>query len=266
MPRIATVVAAIALVALATVGPWLHERAGGHAQPAAIARGEAAPGRAIRLSPAAAGSAYWNWRATYPTGQFRSRWFVDAAVQYDRMPSGHPSSPADTVTVAGVLDPLRVTPLGPAPLDSGTTFAFGLVGGRVNTIVTHPTQANVAWFGSDGGGVWKTTNCCSTATTWQVKTDVPPIANIAIGWLTLDPGNPDVIYAGTGDFRRNRPFAFGASGLLKSIDGGETWQVLGTDVMPTPIRRAPSSEPTTATYGPASGSARERRNRRRGWT
>ena len=31
-------------------------------------------------------------------------------------------------------------------------------------------------FGSDGGGVWKTTTCCSASTTWAVKTDIAAIA------------------------------------------------------------------------------------------
>lgn len=242
MSRIAVAATTIALATFAAIGPWLHERAGEDAQPRDARRSEAAPDRTVRLSPAAAGTGYWNWRATYPTGHFSSRWYVDAAIQYERMPIGHPSSQApDARAMAGVLDPLLATALGPAPLDAGMTYAFGLVGGRVNTIVTHPTHANVAWFGSDGGGVWKTTNCCSAATTWQPKTDAPMIANIAIGWLTLDPNNPDVIYAGTGDFRRNRPFTFGASGLLKSIDGGETWQVLGTDVF-NPVYTEPAGE------------------------
>jgi hypothetical protein len=217
-------IASLALTVLAASFWWAQEWT-----PAPEDRSVSKP--KVRLSPAAAGTSYWNWRGTYPTGQFSSRWYVDAAVQHERMAKGRPQ--ADMVKAqgrGGVLDRDQVTALGPAPLDAGTVYNYGLTGGRVNTIVTHPTQPNIAWFGSDGGGVWKTTNCCSSATTWQPKTDSPTIANIAIGWLTLDPNNPDVIYAGTGDFRRNRPFTFGAGGLLKSVDGGENWQVLGADV------------------------------------
>src|SRR5688572_19246647 len=134
MSRIVVAVATISLATLATAGLWLHERAGRDARPSRAGNAEAAPDRAIRLSPAAAGTGYWNWRATYPTGHFSSRWYVDAASQYERMPSGHPSSQATRArTATGVLDPLLATPLGPAPLDAGTTYAFGLVGGRVNT-------------------------------------------------------------------------------------------------------------------------------------
>jgi len=234
MTKVAAGVAAVVLFSLAAA-LWLRD--GVHKHPP---RGEVE--REGKLSPAAAGTGYWNWRATYPTGRFSARWYMDAALQHERMAKSRPQARAEkTDTRSGVLDTERVTALGPSPLDGGTQYDFGLVGGRVNTIVTHPTQTNIAWFGSDGGGVWKTTNCCSAATTWQPKTDSPTIANIAIGWLTLDPNNPDVLYAGTGDFRRNRPFTFGAGGLLKSSDGGETWQVLGADVF-NPVYTEPVGE------------------------
>src|ERR1043165_1502876 len=34
----------------------------------------------------------------------------------------------------------------------------GNIGGRVRSIVIHPTTTNIMWCGSVGGGIWKTTN------------------------------------------------------------------------------------------------------------
>jgi hypothetical protein len=193
---------------------------------------------------------FWEWRLSYPTGRYSSRWYQDARAQHDLMEKSlpgpafsPPSYSTHSLASAGAaehrtLDPTHVTALGPSPLQEAP---YGLVGGRVTALVAHPTQANIAWFGSDGGGVWKTVNCCDANTTWQPKTDAPDIANIAIGALTLDPANPDVIYAGTGDFRRNRPFTFGAGGLLKSGDGGETWTVLGASVF-NPVYTEPAGQ------------------------
>jgi len=44
----------------------------------------------------------------------------------------------------------------------------------------------VAYLGAVGGGVWKTTNCCSEMTTWSVTTDDPLIGTTAID----TPSNP----------------------------------------------------------------------------
>jgi len=176
---------------------------------------------------------FWDWRVSYPTGHFEASWYDKALPQHERLAKGIPvpsrvSAAASAGT--GLLDPTSVTALGPSPQDSSPFDMYGMVAGRINTILTHPTQPNIAWFGSDGGGIWKTTNCCGTDTTWQIKTDSPQIANISIGPLVMDPRNPNVLYAGTGDFQRNRSFAFGASGLLKSTDDGDSWNAIATDV------------------------------------
>ena len=190
---------------------------------------------------APARQAFWDWRVSYPTGRFSAAWYDAEVPRHDALAKGLPAAGQGKALAAGVLDPARVTALGPAPLDDGS--GYGLVAGRVNAIVTHPTQPNVAWIGTDGGGVWKSVNCCGPETTWQVKTDAPQIANIAIGALVLDPNDARTLYAGTGDFERNRPFAFGASGLLKSVDGGETWAVLATDVFNPVYSQAPGDFP-----------------------
>ena len=56
-------------------------------------------------------------------------------------------------------------PLGPQPQVStgcqAPCFTFGLVSGRVNAIAFDPVNTNVAYIAQDGGGIWKTTNCCS---------------------------------------------------------------------------------------------------------
>jgi uncharacterized repeat protein (TIGR01451 family) len=178
---------------------------------------------------------YWAIRLSYGGDphnlRFEPRWLLDAAVQDRRIASGVPAGRKDYVRSANsalALDPDVFTLLGPNPLE-GEGFGVGSNAGRTNVIATHPTNPAVAWLGSDGGGVWKTTNCCSAATTWEVKTDIPEIASMAIGDIALDPADPDVLYAGTGDLRFGS-FSFGAAGLLKSSDGGETWELLGADV------------------------------------
>jgi len=163
--------------------------------------------------------------------RFEPAWLIDAAAQERKIATAIPIGRKTYRAAADApmaLDPNAFTLLGPKPL-TGEGYGVGNNAGRTNVIVSDPDDVSVAWLGSDGGGIWKTTNCCSAATTWTIKTDFPQIASMAIGDLTMDPGNHNVLYAGTGDLRYGS-MSFGAAGILKSADKGETWTLLGTDV------------------------------------
>ncbi|MGH2537338.1 MAG: WD40/YVTN/BNR-like repeat-containing protein, partial [Candidatus Promineifilaceae bacterium] len=171
-------------------------------------------------------SDYLITRYTYPTFEFDQRWLLEAREQDAKIESAAPAgrrvySRAGSASPLG-LDPESFTALGPAPLDNGQEH----VGGRANVIASDPVDPAIAYFGSDGGGVWKTTNCCDANTVWEPITDEPLINSIAIGDIILDPNDHDTIYVGTGDLRYGS-FSFGSAGLLKSTDGGATWEVLG---------------------------------------
>jgi hypothetical protein len=178
---------------------------------------------------------YWAARVTYPTGRFDRRWLLEAAEQ-DRLvsralPSGRAQGD-DTGRSPLSLDPTQFTSLGPQPLQmngcSGC-FPYGHASGRANIIAVDPVSNNVAYLGSVGGGVWKTTNCCTTATTWTPVTDDPLVSTTSIDDIVIDPSNHNVVYAGTGDLNFGS-FSMGSAGILKSTDQGTTWTVLGAAV------------------------------------
>ena len=134
------------------------------------------------------------------------------------------------------LSTTNFTALGPQPLrmtGCSGCFNYTTTEGRVNAIALDPTTTTngsiVAYLGSVGGGVWKTTNCCSATTNWTVVTDDPLISTTSIDTVTIDPSNHNTIYAGTGDLNFGS-FAMGSQGVLKSTDAGATWTVLGADV------------------------------------
>lgn len=171
---------------------------------------------------------YWAQRASYPTGNFSQKWLAEAAKQEKKLRAGVPGGEKSYRRSSQsplALDPGQFTSLGPKPLDE-RQFGFGHVSGRVNVIAVDPVDTTIAYLGSDGGGVWKTTNCCSTGTTWSLTTDLPNIVNAAIGDIVIDPNNHNTLYAGTGDLRYGS-FSFGSAGLLKSTDAGASWSVLG---------------------------------------
>ncbi len=192
--------------------------------------GDASEGEQLsgKLAHEAYDGPFWTDRASYPTGHFNPQWLREAAEQAAQISQSLPLGAELQRRAGEALDPGMFTPLGPRPLGTGGGFA-----GRSNVVVSHPTDPSIAWMGSDGGGVWKTVNCCDASTTWVNTTDnsatMEPIQNSAIGDLTLDPNNPDVLYAGTGDLRYGS-FSFGSNGILKSIDGGNSWEVKGADV------------------------------------
>src|SRR5438132_11216681 len=181
---------------------------------------------------------YWHDRLTFPTGRFDPAWVRAAAAQHARMATGVPAGLYSRLNPASPfpLTPLAFTALGPQPermTGCSGCFNYTTTEGRVNAIAVDPTTtvngSIVAYIGPVGGGVWKTTNCCSAATTWTAVTDDPLIATIAIDTVVIDPNNHTTIYAGTGDLNFGS-FSMGSQGILKSTDAGATWTTLGANV------------------------------------
>src|SRR6476646_3152329 len=153
---------------------------------------------------------YWHNRLTYPTGRFDPAWVRQASAQDAQIARGVPAglhmAKPNGNDASLVLDPNGFTALGPRPARMTgcfNCFSYGLTEGRVNDIVVDPTTTTngsiVAYLGGVGGGVWRTTNCCSGSTTWDPVTDDPLLAAISIDSVTIDPNNHNTIYAGTGD-------------------------------------------------------------------
>src|ERR1043166_3154130 len=181
---------------------------------------------------------YWHDRLTFPTGRFDPAWVRAAAAQHARMTSGVPAGSQAKLNPANPLPltPMAFTALGPQPermTGCSGCYNYTTTEGRVNAIAVDPTTtvngSIVAYLGAVGGGVWKTTNRCSNSTKWTAVTDDPLISTIAIDTITIDPGNHNTVYAGTGDLNFGS-FAMGSQGILKSTDAGATWTVLAADV------------------------------------
>lgn len=96
----------------------------------------------------------------------------------------------------------------------------GNIGGRTRALLIHPSTPDTLWAAGVAGGIWKSTDGGSS---WTPKADL--LVNIAVNSMVLDPRNPNILYAGTGEGFFNGDAVRGA-GVLKSVDGGETWTQL----------------------------------------
>jgi len=121
---------------------------------------------------------------------------------------------------AALMSPLLLRTAGLNPAHTGwSSVGPGNIGGRTRALVVHPTTPDTMWVGSAGGGVWKTTNAGQA---WTPVDDL--MANLAVSCMVMDPTNPKIIYAGTGEGFFNTDAIRGA-GIFRTVDGN-TWSQL----------------------------------------
>jgi hypothetical protein len=133
-----------------------------------------------------------------------------------------------------------------------TSIAGGhSVSGRVSAIAISPTCSTTGrcrlWVGTAGGGVWRTDDAMSNDDAkwrWTGR----GLGTNSIGSLTVDPTDKtgNTIYVGTGE--TNSPNNSGAgTGLYRSIDGGDHWTRIATNIVDTAV--APGAIDFTFTRG-----------------
>ena len=105
-------------------------------------------------------------------------------------------------------------------------FKFRNVGpsflsGRISDISIHPENENIWYVTAGSGGVWKTYNAGNT---WIPIFDNQP--SYSIGFVAIDPSNPNIVWIGTGEDVGGRHVGYG-DGVYKSEDAGKTWKNMG---------------------------------------
>ncbi len=96
-------------------------------------------------------------------------------------------------------------------------------GGRADAVEGIPNQPDVYYFGSTGGGVWKTTD---GGQTWKPVSD--GFFGGTIGAIAVAPSDTSVVYAGTGE-ETIRGNVSPGGGMWKSTDAGKSWTHIGLD-------------------------------------
>jgi photosystem II stability/assembly factor-like uncharacterized protein len=105
------------------------------------------------------------------------------------------------------------------------------IAGRTLVLAFHPTDKDIIYLGSAGGGLWRTTTGGKGAKAWERIATGFPLLGVAA--IAINPENPDEIYIGTGEMYNSFAAAPGiisivtrgtyGIGILKTEDGGITW-------------------------------------------
>ncbi len=157
---------------------------------------------------------YWEARVDKETGLFPNKSAIDDAVQL--------KNNRTLINGGGNWENM-------GPNESYGGYA-GL--GRINCIAFHPEDNDTYWVGSPSGGLWKTTD---DGNTWTVLTDNNNVLGVSAIAISADYATSNTLFIGTGDRDAGSLFSLGGGqyhdnngiGILKSTDGGSTWQTTG---------------------------------------
>ena len=112
----------------------------------------------------------------------------------------------DTALVNGI----KLRNIGPA-----------MASGRIADFAINPLNYFEYYVAVASGHIWKTNN---NGTTWS-----PVFENYgaySIGCLAIDPNNPNIVWAGTGENNSQRALGYG-NGVYKTLNAGKTWTNMG---------------------------------------
>ena len=136
--------------------------------------------------------------------------FLTVALFARRAPAPRPAAAAPPALSSTLFDGLQLRSIGPA-----------MISGRVSGFAVDPRNPSHFYVAEASGGIWKTGN---DGASWTPVFDHE--GSYSIGAIAIDPQNPDVLWAGTGEGNSQRSVSYG-DGVYRTEDGGRTWTKMG---------------------------------------
>ena len=149
--------------------------------------------------------------ARYTTHKVRAAWFQARA--------SYPIREADVEKL--IFERTRVR-LASSPSTNWVPVGPTNIGGRCTALAIHPTNPDIVYIGSAGGGVWRSDDAGQT---WTSQWHDQPVLNV--GSLCIDPKSPDIVYCGTGEANGSAD-SYPGVGIFRTQDGGKTWSQLAS--------------------------------------
>ncbi len=169
----------------------------------------------------------WQWfmePRVYPSGELKYGSHAYAIEQYKNFIIENASAKQSTNAVISATTANWI-PLGPfgSPANGDA--------GRIQVIEMHPVSSNTFYVGTSAGGFWITNNGGVSYTT---TTD--QLGSCGVSDIAINPLSPNIIYISTGD-KDGGAGDTQSIGVLKSTDGGLTWNTTGLTWQASQYRR-----------------------------
>lgn len=120
--------------------------------------------------------------------------------------------PLQAQSISDLLSGLKPRNIGPANMS-----------GRIGAIEAVASDPRIIYVGAAAGGVWKSVD---GGLTWKPVFDDQPVASI--GAIAVYQKNPNIVWVGTGEAAPRNSVSVGR-GVYRSLDGGQTWQLMGLE-------------------------------------
>ena len=168
----------------------------------------------------------WEWFTeprVYPTGNLKLGSRAKAFEEFEKYLAQNPLLAQKINATTATSSTGNWTAMGPFGSPIGGDA------GRLTFIRFMPGNTNTIFVGTGAGGLWVSTNAGST---WQTNTN--NLSVLGCSDLAINPLNTNIMYLATGDIDAGDTYS---TGVLKSLDGGLTWNTTGLNWAVSTSRR-----------------------------